>query len=390
VAAFEFNPQLKETDMDVIAPRDLLRSFADLPDPRAHNIVHPLSNILLLAIMGVLCGADDWPAVERFTRSKLKWLRTFMDLASGIPSHDTFERVFAAIDPQAFERCFVIWSRELARQSQGRLIAIDGKSVRRSFDAASDQAAIHMVSAFCQQNHVVLGQLATDMKSNEITAIPQLLALLELKDTTVTIDAMGCQKQIAQQIVEAGGNYVLAIKGNHPTLHEEVKFLFDEASATGWELAHAHHQTVEKDHGRLETRRCWSVWDIAWFKDRDQWAGLKSFVCIEATRQVGEKVSVEKRYYLSSHDGRDAKQLLEAVRGHWGIENRLHWQLDVSFGEDQRRGRKQHAAENFSRLDRIALNLLKKEKSLKLSMKNKRLNCGWDHDYLLKVLMNLG
>ena len=375
--------------MDVIAPRDLLHSFADLPDPRAHNIVHPLPDILLIAIMAVLCGADDWPSIERFGQSKLKWLGTFMDLNRGIPSHDTFERVFAALSPQAFERCFLLWSRELARHSGGRLVAIDGKSIRRSFDAADGKAAIHMVSAFCQRNHVVLGQLATEVKSNEITAIPKLLELLELKDTTVTIDAMGCQKQIARQIVEAGGDYVLAVKDNHPTLHEEVKFLFQEAIATGFQMPHAYHETVEKDHGRIERRRCWSVWDVGWFQDREDWASLGSFVCVEATRQIGEQTSTERRYYLSSHDGRDAAMLLEAVRGHWGIENRLHWQLDVSFGEDQRRGRKQHAAENFSRLSRLALNLLKKEKSTKMSIKTKRLNCGWDHDYLLKVLMNL-
>jgi len=376
--------------MDVVDPRDLMRPFESLPDPRAHNIVHALPNILLIAIMAVICGAGDWRAVEQWARAKSKWLGTFMDLPRGVPNHDTFRRVFAAIDPHAFERCFLAWVAELVRHSGGKLIAIDGKTLRRSFDTASDKAAIHMVSAFCQQNHLVLGQLATQAKSNEITAIPKLLELLHLNGAVVTIDAMGCQKNIAEQIVEAGGDYLLAIKDNHPTMHEEVKFLFEEAIATGLDLPHAYHETVEKDHGRIKTRRCWSLWDTRWFADRDQWAKLGCFVCVESIRQVGGKVSRETRYYLSSLEGRDAATLLAAVRGHWGIENRLHWSLDVSFQEDQRRLRTDHAAENFSRLCRIALNLLKAEKSLKLGIANKRLNCGWDHDYLLKVLMNLG
>lgn len=375
--------------MDVDAPSDLLRSFADLPDPRAHNTVHSFSNILLIAILAVICGADDWPVVEQWAKAKYKWLSTFMIFKRGVPSHDTFERVFAAIDSDAFESCFQAWTAELVKHSGGQLIAIDGKTIRRSLDAADNKAAIHMVSAFCQQNHLVLGQLATDEKSNEITAIPKLLELLNLDGVVVTIDAMGCQKEIARQIVEQGGDYILAVKDNHPTMHEEVSFLFEEAIATGFEMPHAHHKTVEKDHGRIETRECWCVWDIGWFQDRDQWSGLRSFVCVEATREIGEKISRERRYYIASLNGRDSEAMLNAVRGHWGIENRLHWSLDMSFDEDRRRLRKDHAAENFSRLCRIALNLLKAEKSLKKSIKTKRLNCGWDHDYLLKVLMNL-
>jgi len=375
--------------MDVVDPRDLLRSFDSLEDPRADNAVHQLPDILLIAIMAVICGADDWNAIERFGRCKLKWLHTFLHLPRGIPSHDTFNRVFAALDPDAFERCFLQWTTKLVEHSGGKLLAIDGKTLRRSFDVASEKAAIHMVSAFCQQNHVVLGQLATDAKSNEIKAIPQLLELLELDGAIVTIDAMGTQKQIAQQIVDQGGNYVLAVKDNHPTMHQEIEFLFREAQAHGWDMPHAYHEEINKDHGRIETRRCWSVWDVNWFQDRRQWANLRSFVCVESIRQIGEQVSREIRYYISSLDGRDAKLLLEAVRGHWGIENRLHWSLDVSFKEDQRRQRVNHAAENFSRLCRIALNLLKKEKTAKLGIANKRLACGWDNNYLLKVLMNL-
>lgn len=377
--------------MDAIDPRDLLGPFNELDDPRAHNIIHPFANFLLIAIMAVICGAQDWQAVAQWGRAKRSWLATFLDLSRGVPSHDSFGRVFAMIDPEALERCFMQWAGQLVQSSGGQLIAIDGKTLRRSFDAANNKAAIHMVSAWSTTNALTLGQLTTDAKSNEITAIPKLLELLDLKGATVTIDAMGCQKNIAQQIVEQGGDYLLQVKANHKTLHEEVKLLFDEADNAGFEgMSHARHETIEKDHGRIETRRLDSTWDIGWFKDRKDWAGLKSFVRVRSTRQVKGKTSVEDHYYLSSLDGRDAQSLLAAARGHWGVENQLHWSLDMSFREDERRVRQGHAAENFSRLCRIALNLLRAEKTLKLGIANKRLNCGWDHDYLLKVLMNLG
>lgn len=376
--------------MDAVDPRDLLRPFEDLPDPRAHNIIHPFSNLLIIAIMAVICGAQDWHAVQQWAQAKRQWLTTFLDMQAGVPSHDTFRRVFAAVCPDAFEQCFLRWTIDLAQATEGKLIAVDGKTLRRSIDTANSQAAIHMVSAFCQANRLVLSQVTTDQKSDEITAIPKLLALLDLKQSVVTIDAMGCQKTIAQQIVEQEGDYLLAIKDNHPTLHEEVRFLFEEAIATGFNMPHSFHESLEKDHGRIERRRCWGVWDVGWFQDRSQWHGLKSFVCVESKREVGGQSSVERRYYLSSLDGRDAKRLLDAIRGHWGVENQLHWSLDVSFREDERRLRQGHSAENFSRLCRIALNLLRSEKSLKLGIANKRLNCGWDRDYLLKVMMNLG
>ena len=385
--------------MDAINPSDLLGPFDQLDDPRAHNIVHPFANFLLIAIMAVICGAQDWQAVAQWGRAKRSWLATFLDLSKGIPSHDSFGRVFAMIDPEALERCFLQWAAELAQASSGvsgdvrggRLIAVDGKTLRRSVDRANKKAAIHMVSAFCKTNRVVLGQLATDDKSNEITALPKLLELLGLRGAVVTIDAMGCQKTIASQITDQGGDYLLQVKANHKTLHDELKLLFNEADAAGFEgMAHARHETIEKDHGRIETRRLDSTWDIGWFKDRNDWAGLRSFVRVRATREIDGKTSVEDRYYLCSCDGRDARALLAAARGHWGVENQLHWSLDVSFREDERRLRKGHGAENFSRLCRIALNLLRAEKTLKLGIANKRLNCGWDHDYLLKVLMNLG
>ena len=377
--------------MDVDAPRGLLRFFQDLPDPRAANARHPLTDIMAIALMAVLSKAQDWVEVEAWGLANQLWLATFLGLPHGIPSHDTFGRVFAALSPEAFEEVFLAWMNALQKASGGKLIAIDGKTLRRSFQVAGAHSAVHMVSAWAQLNHLVLGQVATDAKSNEITAIPRLLELLDLKGATVTIDAMGCQKEIARQIVQAGGHYLLAIKDNQPTLHEEVKFLFDEAIAQGFEgMARSIHQELEADHGRIETRRCWSTREVEWFQDRDQWEGLGSFVCVECVREVmGGKTSTERRYYISSHDGRDAAFLAQAVRGHWGIENRLHWCLDVCFQEDQCRVRKGHGAQNLSRLRRIALNLLRQDKTKKASLKTKRFLCSCDRQFLLNVLLGL-
>lgn len=383
--------------MDDVVSRHLLRPFDTMPDPRAHNTVHPLGNILLLAIMAVTCGADDWASVNRWAKAKHKWLVTIMDLSEGIPSRDTFRRVFAALDPDAFERCFLAWSAQLARITQGQLLAIDGKTIRRSFHRASGRNALHLVSAWSQKNHLVLGQIATTDKSNEITAIPKLLELLDLQGATVSIDAMGCQKNIAGQIVDQGGDYLLAVKDNHKTLHEDIRFFFDEAITLADEqLVSLAQPQVEADHGRLETRQVWASADVGWLRRQGHsWPQLRGIVCVECQRQtLGPlgRTTVERRYYLTSHDPlkMGAKRLLEMVRGHWSVENSLHWCLDVSFREDQRRLRVGDGAQNFSRLCRLALNLLKAEKTLKAGLATKRLNCGWDNDYLLKVLMNLG
>lgn len=383
--------------MDDTVSRDLLRPFTNLPDPRAHNIVHPLGNILLLAILAVLCGASDWQMVCQWGKAKRKWLATFLDLAAGIPSRDTFRRVFAALDPDAFERCFIEWAAQLARRSQGRLLAVDGKTLRRSMEHAGGLAAVHMVSAWCAQNHLVLAQVAVADKSNEITAIPKLLELLNLQGATVSIDAMGCQKEIARQIVEDEGDYLLAVKDNHKTLHEDIRFFFEDAIAQNDpRLIKLEVPQVDSDHGRLETRQVWASHEVAWLKTQGhEWSGLRGLVCVEAQRQTfgpQGQTTTQRRYYLTSHDPRKlgAARLLDLVRGHWGVENKLHWCLDVSFNEDQRRLRKGHGAQNFSRICRLALNLLKAENTLKVGIATKRLNCGWDHDYLLKVLMNLG
>lgn len=382
--------------MDADTSRDVLRltrSIDEIKDPRMNRTkLHSLESILIMTLLAVICGAEGWSDVELFGKSKRKWLGTFLHLPNGIPSHDTFGRVFAMLDPVQLERWFMKWTAALAKKTGGQLIAIDGKTIRRSFDKASGTAAVHMVSAWCETNGVVLGQLATEVKSNEITAIPGLLALLDLSGAVVTIDAMGCQKNIARQIREQGGDYVLQVKNNHPALHADVKLWFDEAFAADFaNTSYAHHQTIDKGHGRVETRRCWTLFaaaDIACFNRHHGWSGLGSIVCIESERHdlSSGKTSMEKRYFISSLDGTDAAVMLAAVRGHWGIENKLHWSLDVNFREDHCRIRKGHGAENFSRVQRMALNLLKREKSLKAGIRAKRLQCGWNHDYLLKIV----
>jgi len=380
----------KEFGMDANTPRDRCRLVGGLTDPRIDRTKHhSLEAILVIALLAVICGADGWTQVALFGRSKRKWLETFLDLPHGIPSHDTFGRVFSMLDPDELERCIVRWTAHLAKVTQGQLIAIDGKTLRRSFDRASKRAAIHMVSAWSSANQLALGQLATDAKSNEITAIPRLLKLLDLTDAVVTIDAMGCQKKIAGQIIEQGGDYVLQVKDNHKTLHEDVKLLFDEAIAHDFDdMAYARHKTIEKDHGRIETREIWSTWDIEYFKRHHDWPGLRSVVCVQSTREmVGtNERTMQRRYFISSLDGKDAPRMLDIVRGHWGIENQLHWRLDMAFREDDCRIRQGHAAENFSRLRRLSQAMLMAEKTHKAGLQTKRLRCGWDHDYLLTVL----
>lgn len=345
-----------------------------------------LADMFVIAVCAVICGADNWKAVSTFGKAKRKWFKTFLGLPHGIPSHYTFDRVFSALRPESLDRCFSEWIQALGRGGKG-LVAIDGKTLRGSFDRAGRRAAIHMVSAWASANELVLGQLATAAKSNEITAIPRLLELLDLEGATVTIDAEGCQKEIARKITEQGADYVLALKANHPTLHEEVKLFLDDAIARGFKgIAHDFHQDVTGDHGRIETRRLWCTAEVAWCEDREQWAGLRSFAVVECERTVGKKTSRERRYFISSLDGTHAERIAEAVRSHWGIENKLHWVLDVAFHEDACRVRRGHGAENLSRLRRIALNLLKRETAEKLGIANKRLLAGWDHDYLLKLL----
>jgi predicted transposase YbfD/YdcC len=375
--------------MDVEAPRGVLRAFAQLKDPRVNRTRrHSLPDILAIAICGVICGADGWVQIAKFGRCKQEWFQTFLELPNGIPSHDTFGRVFAALNPQAFEECFAQWVAALTTASQGRLVAVDGKTIRRSLDMANDKAAIHMVSAWCGANQMVLGQLATDAKSNEITAIPELLKLLDLSGAVVTIDAAGCQKKIVERIVEQGGDYVLGLKGNQGGLHAETELLFDQCLRDDCHgIPYSTAATTNGGHGRIEERRIWATSEVNWFAERHKWKNLRTLIRVQTKRTVGDQTTEEYHYYISSLPANDPARLLAYIRGHWGIENNVHWCLDINFREDDCRIRQGHAAENFSRLNRLALNLLKAEKTNAVGIKTKRLCCAWDHDYLLKVLV---
>ncbi len=371
--------------MDAQATAVFLRFFKDLKDPRRPNVRHLFTDILTIAIIAVMCRADDWSEVVTYGQSRLEWFKTFLELPNGIPSVDTFRRVFWRINPEAFERCFAQWTRELAQIIE-EVIAVDGKTSRRSFDKTADMQAIHLVSAWSAQNQLVLGQLATEAKSNEITAIPKLLDLLNLKKAIVTIDAMGCQTGIAEKILHGGGDYILAVKDNQPTLHAQTQALLDEAILEGFKaMNYDYFEQTEKGHGRLETRRCWVTNEIQWIGDGWRWPGLQSLVVIESHRTIKGQTTVERRYYISSLPGDNAQKMAQAIRAHWGVENQLHWRLDMSFREDESRLHKGHGAENFSRLRRIAMNKLKGDPS-NSSLKNKRYRCSIDPNYLLERL----
>lgn len=361
--------------------------FGQIEDPRAENSEHKLVNIIIIAICAVICGADTWVDVENFGQAKKKWLARFLDLARGIPSHDTFGRVFARIKAEQFQSSFLEWVQAVNTISQGQIIPIDGKQLRRSHDKPIGKEAIHMVSAWARQNRLVLGQLKVDDKSNEITAIPKLLKMLEISGCIVTIDAMGCQKEIAQQIIDQEADYVLALKENHPGTYADVQSLFAYAQEIEFRDC-GYHQTLDKNHGRVEIRRCWTISSpdyLVYLRNRSAWAGLQTLAMVTTERYLPDKSTVETRYFISSLDD-DPQQMLYAVRGHWSIENQLHWVLDVAFREDDCRVRKGNAPQNFAVLRHIALNLLKQETSAKGGIKARRLKAGWDENYLLKVL----
>jgi predicted transposase YbfD/YdcC len=370
--------------------RRITEHFAELEDPRDPvNQMHVFSDILVITICAAICGADDWVAVEEFGRAKEEWFATFLELPNGIPSHDTFWRIFRRLDPEQFERCFMSWMASLFELGCKQVIAIDGKQLRRSFDGQSGKAAIQMVGAWASENGLALGQVRVDDKSNEITAIPELLEALDVSDCTVTIDAMGCQTNIAETILDKGGDYLLALKENHPFLYEDVELLFDDLEASGMSAYPYRDATdVDKGHGRFEVRKAWKIDDaglLSALRTTDKWPNLSAVVKIQAERYSEDESSINSRYYLSSSSA-NARDLLQMTRAHWSIENSLHWVLDIAFREDESRLRKDNGAENFAIIRRIALNLLKQETTAKIGVKNKRLKAGWDHSYLMRVL----
>lgn len=358
-----------------------------ISDPRMdRRKEHTLHDVLMIAILAMLCGAETFVDFEDFGNAKKEWLEGFLALPNGIPSHDTFGRVFCVMDNKLFAESFRNWTEGLRKKISGEIVAIDGKTLRRSHDKNRGKSAIHMVSAWGRENGLVLGQIKVDEKSNEITAIPQLLRTLELADCIVTIDAMGTQKEIAREIREADADYVLALKGNHETALEEVStFLLDAKDKDFKGVSHDFLETVEKDHGRIETRRYWISEEIDWFQDRALWEGLKSFGMVESLRDVNGVVTREVRFFLSSLAG-DAKNFARAVRGHWSVENTLHWSLDVCFAEDACRVRAGYAAENMAILRHMTLNVLKNDTTKKRGIKGKQKNAAWDHSYLLSLL----
>lgn len=381
----------------------ILLYFSDLEDPRAdRGNNHSLHSILVIAICAVICGCDTWIDVAEYGEQREDWFREFLDLPErGPPSHDTFGRVFSMLDPKQLAEGFAKWANALARRSQAirtprkeekdqgptDTIAIDGKTLRKSFDKASKVAAIHMIQAWAVDQQIILGQLKTEDKSNEITAIPRLIELLDIKKKVVTIDAMGCQTAISEKIVDKGGDYIFSLKGNQGHLSEEVKVLFETAQAEGFkDVQHDVYEFSEKNHGREETRRCVSMPLEEVLEHGQGFKKLTSVAMVQATRKIGETISQETRYFVSSLDGTDARKMARSIRAHWEVESIVHWSLDVTFGEDESRVRIKNAAANFATIRRVAFNLLKQETSKKRSIRLKRKVACWSDDYLFKVL----
>ena len=368
--------------------------FSDLEDPReSRGQLHLFFDILMIAICAVICGADSWVAVETFGKAKKEWFQTILKLPNGIPSHDTYRRLFMLLDKDVFSVCFTNWIQGIEQITSGQVIAIDGKTACASHGESKFTRAMHMVSAWAVTNGLVLGQVAVPEKTNEILAIPELLYLLNLTDCLVTIDALGCQKEIAEQIVDQGGDYLLMAKGNQPYLHEDIAHLFDNGLATNFKsLDYGYACQESHGHGRHEKRSCWTLSDKGWLtylRGIREWPRLMTIAMVKSERKVGEELQTCTRYYISSLDKdlkSDATRILRASRSHWQIENKLHWVLDVSFNEDTNRVRKGNGQANLTVLRHIALNLLRKEKSFKAGIKTKRQRAGWDQDYLLKVL----
>jgi len=371
--------------------------FESLTDPRRKESTYPLINIVTMALCAVVCGADDFVAMAAWANQKKEWLSKFLDMSAGVPSHDRFNAIFRALKPEEFEQCLLQWTTALHKVSKGQIIAIDGKTLRRSYDKASSKSAIHMVSAWASKNHLSLGQVTTDAAaperkaSNEITAIPKLLEIIEISGALVTIDALGCQTAIAEKIIHQGGHYCLAVKENQPTTYREIVAHFDQLvqddfrDEAGNKAKVRRTSTDEKGHGRIEHRAYYLCPVPKSMTTADRWKGIKAIgMSINLVERDGKEQHAVRYYLLSRY--LSAAKFAAAVRGHWGIENSLHWQLDVTFGEDQSRVRKEHADQNQSLLRRTALSLLKNEQTAKVGVKNKRLTAGWSEDYLAKVV----
>jgi predicted transposase YbfD/YdcC len=365
----------------------LLHHFRDLPDPRVERTrEHFLLDILAIAVCAVIGGADDWVAIETFAQAKHDWFARFLTLPNGIPSHDTFGRVFARLDPTRLAEGFQSWMAAVCQRLGLRQVALDGKTLRRSHDRGKGKAALHLVSAWATENSLTLGQVAVADKSNEITAIPPLLQMLDVAGALVTIDAMGCQKEIASAIIEQEADYLLAVKENQPRLYEDIEQFFHAALDGDFVgVTHDYAETAEVGHGRGEQRGCWVFGEPTWIRDRSLWADLRSVIVVVRTRDVDGKSSSELHYYISSRQAK-AVDFLQATRCHWRIENNCHWVLDVSFAEDQSRIRTDHGAENFAWLRRMALSLLKRVKGVKGGVRCRRLKAGWDTTFLERVL----
>lgn len=362
----------------------LVQHFANLSDKRDPRMVkHLLVDIVTIAIIAVVCNADSWEEIALFAQTKKKWLKQFLKLPYGIPSHDTFNRVFSWLDPKEFQQYFMEWTNMLRQCFPKEVIAIDGKTARGSKDNGH---ALHMVSAWANANRLILGQVKTQEKSNEITAIPELLDQIMIKGCVVTIDAMGCQTAIAEKIIEKKADYILALKGNQSSLHDDIRTFFEsELNDKHSEFQFDYDENVSKGHGRIDIRRCWVTRQIDWLSQKDQWKNLQSIVMIESERHLNDQVSKERRYYIAS-DKSSAKQFNEDIRAHWGVENSQHWVLDIAFREDECRTRKDNAPHNFALIRHWALNLLRQDKATKSSIKAKRLLAGWDLDYFAKLL----
>lgn len=371
-----------------VAKSLLMVHLSILPDPRKEtNRKHLLIDILMITVCAVMAGSQGWEDIEKWGIEREKWLRKFLKLPSGIPCHDVFRDVFMRLHPETFGKAFLSWMASVRKRTKGEIIPLDGKTMRRSMDRASGKTPFHLVSAWAAGNGLVLGQIAVDKKSNEITAIPKLLDLLDINDCIVTIDAMGCQTEIAKKIVALGGGYVLAVKDNQPKLHEELKDFFEFAEKMNFtDVKHEVFQTVEKDHGRMETRTYYLVEDLEWLGLRHKWANLNSVGMVISKRQEkGKPETKERRYYINTQK-KDAKLFAKAVRSHWQIENKLHWTLDVTFNEDQSRKRKDHSAVNFAMILKAVLNLLRSIQSKGESIRSLRLRAGWNTDVIERAI----